>query len=162
MHETSVKKLLLTSHITIINEILKARNFLKHQKKVLTNDVIFKKINTPLREIIRINFQKNLRQEILERLKKNFCINDTLCSVIDNDLTMNLYKTKNIKSLFNSTEEPLVIVKSGFVSLILETFLELLALITMRNRPQVLVICKNQIDCNYQVPCNRKKDCKYN
>ena len=90
MHETSVKKLLLTSHITIINEILKARNFLKHQKKVLTNDVIIKKINTKLREIIRINFQKNLRQEILERLKKNFCINDTLCSVIDNDLTMNL------------------------------------------------------------------------
>ena len=90
MHETSVKKLLLTSHITIIKEILKARNFLKHQKKVLTNDVIIKKINTKLREIIRINFQKNLRQEILERLKKNFCINDTLCSVIDNDLTMNL------------------------------------------------------------------------
>ena len=90
MHETSVKKLLLTSHITILNEISKARNFLKHQKKVLANDVIIKKINTKLREIIRTIFQKHLRQEILETFKKNFCIDDTLCSVIGNDLTMNL------------------------------------------------------------------------
>ena len=41
--------------------------------------------------------------------------------------------------------------------MILETFLELLALITMRNRPQVLVICKNQIDYNYQVLVIEKK-----
>ena len=41
--------------------------------------------------------------------------------------------------------------------MILETFLELIALITMRNRPQVLVICKNQIDYNYQVLVIEKK-----
>ena len=85
-----VKKLLLTTHITILNEIWKARNILKHQKKPLTNDVIIKKINSKLREIIRINFQKHLRQEKLETFKKNFCINDTLCSVIGNDLTLHL------------------------------------------------------------------------
>ena len=49
------------------------------------------------------------------------------------------------------------IVNSGFVSLLLETFLQLLALIAMRNRPQVLVICKYQIEYNYHVPCNGKK-----
>ena len=85
-----VKKLLLTIHITILNEIWKARNILKHQKKPLTNDVLIKKINSKLREIIRMNLQKHLRQETLETFKKNFCINDTLCSVIGNDLTLRL------------------------------------------------------------------------
>ena len=88
--DKKVKKLLLTIHITILNEIWKARNLLKHQKKVLTNDVIIKKINAKLKEIIRLNFQKHLRQETLETFKKNFCINDTLCSVIGNDLTIHL------------------------------------------------------------------------
>ena len=58
--------------------------------KSLTNYVIIKKINTKLREIIRINFHKHLRQETLELSKKNFCIKDTPCSVIGNDLTINL------------------------------------------------------------------------
>ena len=44
--DKKVKKLLLTIHITILEEIWKARNLLKHQKKSLTNDVIFKKIIT--------------------------------------------------------------------------------------------------------------------
>ena len=57
--EKKVKKLLLNIHITILNEIWKARNLLKHQKRPLTNDVIIKKINTKLRDIIRINFQKH-------------------------------------------------------------------------------------------------------
>ena len=34
------KKLLLTIDITILSEIWKARNLLKHQKKTLTNDVL--------------------------------------------------------------------------------------------------------------------------
>ena len=84
------KKLLLTIHITILKEIWIARNLLKHQKKSLTNDVIIRKIITKLREIIRINFQKHLRQETLETFKKNFCINEALCSVIGNDLTIHL------------------------------------------------------------------------
>ena len=67
--DKKVKKLLLTIHITILNEISKARNLLKHQKKSLTNDVIITKSNTKLREIIRINFQKHLRQETLETFK---------------------------------------------------------------------------------------------
>ena len=73
----------------MLNEIWKAENLLKHQKKVLTNDVIIDKINTKLEEIIRINFQKHLSQETLEPFKKHFCINDTLCSIIGNDLTIN-------------------------------------------------------------------------
>ena len=88
--DKKVKKLLLTIHIAILNEIWKARNLLKHQNKILTNDVIIKKINTKLREIIRINFQKHLRQETLETFKNSFCINDALCSVIGNDLTIHL------------------------------------------------------------------------
>ena len=88
--DKKVKKLLLTIHITILNEIWKARNLLKHQKKSLTNDAVIKKINAKLREIVRINFQKHLRQETLETFKKNFCINDTLCSVIGNDLIIYL------------------------------------------------------------------------
>ena len=88
--DKKVKKLLLTIHITILNEIWKARNLLKHQKKVLTNDVVIKKINAKLKEIIKLNFQKHLRQETLETFKKNFCINDTLYSVIGNDLTIHL------------------------------------------------------------------------
>ena len=88
--DKKIKKLLLTIHITILKEIWKARNLLKHQKKSLTNDVIIKKIITKLREIIRINFQKHLRQETLETFKKNFCINEALCSVIGNDLTIHL------------------------------------------------------------------------
>ena len=88
--DKKVKKLLLTIHIAILNEIWKARNLLKHQNKILTNDVIIKKINTKLREIIRINFQKHLRQETLEAFKKSFCTNDALCSVIRNALTIHL------------------------------------------------------------------------
>ena len=88
--DKKVKKLLLTVHITILNEIWKARNLLKHQKKSPTNDAVIKKINAKLREIVRINFQKHLRQETLETFKKNFCINDTLCSVIGNDLIIYL------------------------------------------------------------------------
>ena len=61
--DKKVKKVLLTIHITILNEIWKARNLLKHQNKTFTNDFIIKKINTKLKEIIRINFQKHLRQE---------------------------------------------------------------------------------------------------
>ena len=87
--EKKVKKLLLTIHITILKEIWKARNLLKHQKH-LTNSVIIKKIITKLREIIRINFQKNLRQETLETFRKNFCINEAICSVVGNDLTIHL------------------------------------------------------------------------
>ena len=83
--DKKTRKLLLTIHITILNEIWKARNLLKHQTKSLTNDVIINKIKTKLREIIRINFQKHLRQETF---KKNFCINEALCSVIGNDLTI--------------------------------------------------------------------------
>ena len=67
--DKKVKKHLLTIHITILNEISKTRNLLKHQKH-LTNSVIIKKIITKLREIIRINFQKHLRQETLETFKK--------------------------------------------------------------------------------------------
>ena len=85
--DKKVKKLLLTIHIMILNEIWKAWNLLKHQKKTLTNDVITKKINTKLREIIRINFQKHLRGE---SFKKKFCIKDNLCSVIGNDLPIHL------------------------------------------------------------------------
>ena len=88
--EKKVKKLLLTIHITILNKISKARNLLKHQKKSLSNDVIIKKSNTKLRGIIRVNFQKHLRQESLETFNKNFCIKGTLCSVIGNDLTIHL------------------------------------------------------------------------
>ena len=80
--DKKLKKLLLTIHIAILNKIWKARNLLKHQNKILTNDVIIKKINTKLREIIRISFQKHLRQETLETFKNSFCINDALCSVI--------------------------------------------------------------------------------
>ena len=47
--DKKVKKLLLTIHIMILNEIWKARSLLKHQKKTLTNDVIITKINTKLR-----------------------------------------------------------------------------------------------------------------
>ena len=88
--DKKVKELLLTIHITILNEIWKARNLVKHQNKILTNDVIIKKINTKLREIIRINLQKHLRQETLETFKNSFYINDVLCSVIGNDLTIHL------------------------------------------------------------------------
>ena len=70
--DKKVKKLLLTIHITILYEIWKARNLLKHQKKSFTNDVIIKKINTKLREIVGNNFQKHLRQETLETFKKTF------------------------------------------------------------------------------------------
>ena len=88
--DKKIKKLLLTIHIAILNEIWKARNLLKHQNKILTNDVIINKINTKLREIIRINFQKHLRQETLETFKKSFCTNDALCWVIRNDLTIHV------------------------------------------------------------------------
>ena len=70
--DKKVKKLLLTIHITLLNEIWKARSLLKHKKKTLTNDVIIKKINTKLREIIKISFQKHLREETLENFQKNF------------------------------------------------------------------------------------------
>ena len=69
--DKKTRKLLLTIHITKLNEIWKARNLLK-QTKSPTNDVIIKKIQTKLREIIKINFQKHLRQETLETFKKNF------------------------------------------------------------------------------------------
>ena len=104
-----VKKLLLTIHIAILNEIWKAWNLLKHQKKTLTNDVIIKKINTKLTEIIRINFQKHLRQETLEDFKKYFCIKDNLFSVRGSDLkstfknlrklTVSLIEGKNLQTL---------------------------------------------------------------
>ena len=57
--DKKTRKLLLTIHITILTEIWKARNLFKHRTKLLTNDIIIKKIKTKLREIIRINFQKN-------------------------------------------------------------------------------------------------------
>ena len=88
--DKKVKKLLLTIHVTILNKIWKARNLLKHRRKSLTNDVIIKKINTKLREIMRINFQKHLRQENLETFKKNFYINEALCSAIGNDLAIHI------------------------------------------------------------------------
>ena len=97
--EKKVKKLLLTLHTTILNEIWKARNLLKHQKRSVTNDVIIKKSNTKLRKIIWVNFQKHLRQESLETFNKNFCIKGTLCSVISNDLTICLYESKKIHCL---------------------------------------------------------------
>ena len=49
-------------------------------EKTLINDVIIKKIGTKLRDIIRINFQKYLRQETLETFQENCCKN------IGNDL----------------------------------------------------------------------------
>ena len=106
--DQKVKKLLLTIHITILNKISKTRSLLKLQKKVITNDVIIKKINTKLREIIRVNFWKHLRHKTLKTFKKNFCINDTLCSVTDNNLTIYFSETKKTNSLFNSREEPAV------------------------------------------------------
>ena len=50
--EKKVKKLLLTLQRTMLNEIWKARNSLKHQKRSVTNDVIIKKSKIKLREII--------------------------------------------------------------------------------------------------------------
>ena len=70
--DKKIKKLLLTIHIAILNEIWKARNFLKYQQKILSNDVIIKKITTKFREIIRITFQKDLRRETLETFKNSF------------------------------------------------------------------------------------------
>ena len=88
--DKKTRKLLLTIHITKLNEIWKARNLLKHQTKSPTNDVIIKKIKTKLREIVKINFQKHLRQETLETFKKNFFINEALCSGIGSDLTIHI------------------------------------------------------------------------
>ena len=67
-----VKKLLLTIHITILNEIQKPRNLLKHQKKSLIMS-LSKKIKTKLREIIT-KFQSHLRQETFEAFKRNLII----------------------------------------------------------------------------------------
>ena len=69
---------------------MEARNWLKHQTKSHPNPVIIKKIKSNLRKIIRINFRKHLREETLETLKKNFCINEALCSVISNDLAIHI------------------------------------------------------------------------
>ena len=71
------KKLLLTIYVTILNEIWKTRNLLKHQNKTLTNGIIIKKINAKLGEIIRVNFQKHIRQETTETFK-NFFAQTTL------------------------------------------------------------------------------------
>ena len=46
--EKKLKKFLLTIHITILNDIWKARNLLKHQKKSLTDYVMISKIKTKL------------------------------------------------------------------------------------------------------------------
>ena len=64
------KKLLLTIYVTIL--IWKTRHLLKHQNKTLTNGIIIKKINTKLGDIIRVNFQKHIRQETTETFKKIF------------------------------------------------------------------------------------------
>ena len=40
--DKKIKKLLLIIHIAILNEIWKARNLLKYQNKILTNEVIIK------------------------------------------------------------------------------------------------------------------------
>ena len=69
------KKLLLTIYVTIL--IWKTRNLLKHQNKTLTNGIIIKKINAKLGEIIRVNFQKHIRQETTETFK-NFFAQTTL------------------------------------------------------------------------------------
>ena len=69
---------------------MESLEILKYQKKTLTNDVIIKKINTKLTEIIKISFQKHLREETLATFQKIFCIKDNLCVVRGSDLTIHL------------------------------------------------------------------------
>ena len=56
--DKKTRKLLLTIHITKLNEIWKARNLLKYQTKSPTNDVIIKKIKTKLKRNNKNKFSK--------------------------------------------------------------------------------------------------------
>ena len=84
-----LKKLILTIHCTILNEIWKSRNLKKHENKNITSQIMIENIEKSLKEIVQINFNKHLKRDTITTFEELFAIKNALCNVQQNTLNFN-------------------------------------------------------------------------
>ena len=87
---SETKKLLLTITNTILTHIWKTRNRLQFDNTIIPNTNTIRNIKNNLKNIIRTYYKQHLIQNTLREFMTNFCINDTLCTLTNDSLTIPL------------------------------------------------------------------------
>ena len=85
---SKTKKLLLTITNTILTYIWKTRNRLQFDNTIrpTTNTII--NIKNDLKNVIRTHYKQHYTQNTLLEFKTNFCINESLCTLTKDTLTV--------------------------------------------------------------------------
>ena len=85
---SKTNKLFLMITNTILTHIWKTRNRLQFDDTIIstTNTVI--NVTNDLKNIIHTHYKKHFIQATLHEFKTNFCINDTLCTLTNDSLTI--------------------------------------------------------------------------
>ena len=95
---SKTKKLVLTLIITILTYIWKTRNRLQFDDTIIlkTNTII----NAKLKNIIQTHYKQHSINNTLDEFKTNFCINNSLCTLTNNSLTLLLWLKSDISILY--------------------------------------------------------------
>ena len=80
--------MVLTLTATILTHIWKTRNRLQFDDTIIpaTNTII--NIKNELKNIIQTHYKQHAINNTLDEFKSNFCINNTLCTLANNSLTL--------------------------------------------------------------------------
>ena len=80
----------MTINATILNEMWKARNLFKHEKKKIATVNIISNIKRNLKEVITIHYKKkNEKTNSLLTFQETFSIDNALCTIENNSITFN-------------------------------------------------------------------------
>ena len=79
----------MTINTSILNEIWTARNLFKHEQKKIPTANIIQNIKKKLKEIITIHYNKHEKNNTILNFQQKFTINNALCTIENNCLTLN-------------------------------------------------------------------------
>ena len=77
----------MTINTSILKELGKARNLLKHEEEKIPTDNIIQNIKRKIKETITIHFNKHEKNNTLSDFKKKFTIENALCKIQNNSRT---------------------------------------------------------------------------
>ena len=85
---SKTKKLILTLTITILTHIWKTRNRLQFDDTIIPTTNTILNIKDDLKSIIQTHYKQHNINNTVPDFERNFCINNALCTVKQNTLTL--------------------------------------------------------------------------
>ena len=82
------KKLVLTLTTAILTHIWETRNWLQFDGTIIPTTNIIVNIKNDLKNIIQSHYKQHNINNTLDEFKTNFCINNTLCTLTNESLTL--------------------------------------------------------------------------